>query len=290
MQGRKLKVNNEGKYPDSLPIRRLKEQYLVWQERHKGRATSEEFARELAEVNGEKAVSAPAVSQYFNGKDGQLTISESKVKKIAKVFGCRYQYLLGWDDCLTDRELIRSDVAGREERIKTHLMLLELLGYDMKARLFLHNMPCYVNGIWTDGLQKNWKEIKPTLTKAALELPINDEHTKTFADWDGEERISIEYSSMLPVRRTINGSTTADYTEESASVMYAGSIAYSLEYEVYKDGKRVAWLTMKELLDAFSHFDEFANLTLNIVFEQHRAPVPIAGRESETDSIYDFRP
>lgn len=270
---------------DSLTITRLKERYVIWQKQRGGRATYEEFAIELSRITGGTPIAKNTVSQYINGKNGRLTISSDKLSQFAKVLGCRLEYLLGEDDMPTEDDI----PIGRSEKIKLHLKLLEMLGYELRSRLFLHTWS-YKNpdGTWQDGLRDHWKEIKPTLTKNALTLPINYEHTKTFADWDGKTPIPMDYTLGIPVRRTILGSTTDDYSVHNPRCGIAGQIYYSLEYEVFRDGIRVAWLTMEELEKEFSKFDRYADLTFDIAFEEHRTPAPLAGRESENDSIHDF--
>lgn len=305
---------------DPIQVKRRIDEYNNWKERQGGNVGYKELALELSKITGGDPIQPNTMSGYIRGKNGDYRLSRRMVNALSKIFGCLPEYLLGEINERTQKALLTSVGVGRVAQIEAHLQIIELLGYDLNARLFLLNSLSFVHGVWVDPLQVYWKEIKPTLTKAALALPINDEGTKTFADYDGAERITKEYS-RLPVRRTIEGSGTADYTTNDPAHIYVGEVVYTgepkvvrdengtfkyavrdefshvipskpqytLEYEVFKDGKRIAWLTMKDLENAFSHFDHFADLALNMIFEQHQDPPQLAGKtKDEMDSIHDF--
>lgn len=278
--------------PDDWPetLKRLRQEYKEWKERQPGRATYEELAKELSRVRGGDPIKPTTLSKHMSGT---AKLSRSYMESYAKVFLCRVEYLLDEDDFRTEEDILRlAGVAGGEriERIDEHMRLLTLLGYSLRPRLFLHSFAYQLpSGKWLDALCDHWDEIKPTLTKTALTLPIEKDSAVTFANWNGKTHLTADYSTGIPVRRTIDGSYTADYSNDDPSYIYAGELKYSLEYEVYKDGNRMAWLTMKDLESVFSHFDRYATLTLDIAFEGHCTPKELRGRIDERDSIYDYQ-
>lgn len=227
-----------------------------------------------------------AISDLINGRKN---IHVESLERIADVLGCRLDYLLEKDDFMTDEEYLLSGGKARTNDIEFHMEYLEHLGFKLRSRLFLYSW-AFKNpdGTWQDALVDNWEDLKQTFTEDAWNMPI-DLEGRTFADYDGKEHLPIDYTNGIPVRRTINDSVTAGYSRQDTSYHYAGRLEYTLEYEVYQDGRRIAWLTMEELEKLFLRLDRYATFVTGIELEQHAIPRNLAHGSTARDTIHDYK-
>lgn len=199
-------------------------------------------------------------------------LSESREFKsydaLARLWGVREEYLRCEDDFRTDADIERAGGVQRTHDIEVHIQYLETLGYIMKPRLLLHISPeWHSDGIKCSPIDsETWELIKPTLMDGALDMPINEERTRTLADWDGEEVIPAWFTSFIPVKQTVHGSLNDGYqfVDSPDAVDQIEGVQYTLEYLIYEGDKLVAQMTMLQLRDLFDRIDDYARLTASL--------------------------
>lgn len=253
--------------------RRLREQWLRWREDEGKGLTQKDLAELIAEGMPDRVpMSQSTISQILEGK--RWHISYEVRLQFARVFGCRIEYLNNEDDIPTVEEF-RIVTGHMSEEISLHIKLLECIGYQIKPKLMLLAL--------TDiPLRENWDKIKPTLTEDALSAPINAAHTKTLAKWDGVSRIPNEFLGTFPVRRALPDiiKEPSDYSD--VPVTYADEMTYTVEYEVFRDGRRIAVMKKDDLVRMFDTLDEAMHPIINGAAGQH----PVPEWYSDTESIF----
>lgn len=177
-----------------------------------------------------------SISRFFSKKS---TTPFTRYAELADLWNVREEYLFCDDDFRTEEDLLNAAGAVLDKRTQTHIELLKLLGYEVKARL-------YLSALSYKALAADWENIKKTLSDEAMLI---------FMNWDGKTPIDPSYTWRVPVKRVLlNARVEPDST---GYVQYEDEYSYVVEYELTKDNKRAS-MELKDMSKMFATIEERA--------------------------------